>query len=64
MLAGRGKASPKLQRVARAFLLRLVAENGVEEAACAVRELADELEGLPALLDDAPGKVASEPATH
>ena len=45
---GRGRlvawnASPKLQRAARAFLLRLVAENGVEGAARVLRELADEL---------------------
>ena len=38
-------ASPKLQRAAHAFLLRLVAENGMDEAARVMREL----EGLPAL---------------
>ena len=42
-------ASPNLQRVAKAFLLRLVAENGVDEAAKALRDLADELEALPEL---------------
>ena len=45
-------APPTLQRAARAFLLRLVAENGIEEAARVLRDLADELEGLPALFDD------------
>jgi hypothetical protein len=29
-----------------------VAENGIEEAARVLRDLADELEGLPALFDD------------
>jgi len=38
-----------LQRAARAFLLRLVAENGIEGAARVLRDLADEIEGLPAL---------------
>ena len=41
-----------MQRAARAFLLRLVAENGVEEAARALRELADEFERLPELHDE------------
>ena len=45
-LAGMNYSSPKLQRAGRAFLLRLVAENGVEEAARVLRELADELEEL------------------
>ena len=45
-------ASPKLQRAAKAFLMRLVAENGIEEAARALRELADEIEGLPKIDDD------------
>jgi len=44
--------SPKLQKAARAFLLRLVVENGIEEAARVLRDLADELERLPALADD------------
>ena len=48
MLAGMN-ASPKLQRAARTFLLRLVAENGSDEAARALRDLADELEALPEL---------------
>ena len=39
-------AFPKLQRAARAFLLRLAAENGVEEAAPILRRLADEIEWL------------------
>jgi len=39
-------ASPKLQRAARAFLRRLVAESGTDEAARLLRELADEIEGL------------------
>ena len=52
MLAGGICASLKLQRAARAFLLRLVAENGIEEAARVLRDLADELERLPALADD------------
>ena len=30
-------ASPKLQRAARAFLLRLVAENGIDEAVRVLR---------------------------
>jgi len=47
--AGGMNASPKLQRAARAFLLRLVAENGSDEAARALRDLADELEALPEL---------------
>jgi hypothetical protein len=38
--------SPKLQKAERAFLLRLIAENGTEEAARILRDLADELEGL------------------
>lgn len=41
-------ASPKLQRAGRAFLLRLVAENGPDEAARALRSLSDEVEGLSA----------------
>jgi len=41
-------ASPKLQRAAKAFLLRLVTENRVEEAKRVLRELADELECLEA----------------
>ena len=45
-------ASPKLQRAAKAFLMRLVAENGIEEAARALRELADEIEGLPKIDDN------------
>jgi hypothetical protein len=32
--------------------MRLVAENGVEGAARVLRELADELEGLPELYDE------------
>jgi len=51
----RTNASPKLQRAARTFLLRLVAENGIEEAAATLRRLADELEGLPGTIDDAEG---------
>jgi hypothetical protein len=47
-------ASPKLQRAARAFLLRLVAENGTEEAARVLRDIADELEGLRATADERP----------
>jgi len=47
--AGRLKGSAKLQRAARALLLRLVAENGVEEAAAILRSMADELEGLPVM---------------
>ena len=42
------RASPKLQRAAKAFLLRLVTENRVEEAKRVLRELADELEWLEA----------------
>jgi len=54
---GRGKlaawkASPNLQSVVRALLLRPVAENGSEAAARVLRELADELEGLPELCDE------------
>jgi len=41
--------SPKMQRACRAFLLRLVAENGTDEAAQILRRLADEIEGLPDL---------------
>jgi len=41
-------ASPKLQRAGRAFLLRLVCENGPERAARVLRDLADELEMLGA----------------
>jgi len=51
-LSAWGTASPKLQRAAKAFLMRLVAENGIEEAARALRELADEIEGLPKIDDD------------
>jgi hypothetical protein len=32
--------------------MRLVAENGIDEAARVIRELADELEGLPELYSD------------
>ena len=46
---------PKLQRAARAFLVRLAGENGIEEAAEILRRLADELEGLPGTIDDAEG---------
>ena len=46
MLAGGICASLKLQRAARAFLLRLVAENGIEEAARVLRHLADKIERL------------------
>ena len=49
---GAWNASPKLQRAARAFLLRLVAENGIEEATRVLRELADEIEALPELYDE------------
>jgi len=49
---GAWNASPKLQRAARAFLLRLVAENGIEETARAPRELAKEIEGLPDFYDE------------
>jgi len=38
--------SPKLQRTTRTFLLRLVAENGIEDAAHVLRGLADKIEGL------------------
>ena len=55
-----GSASPKLQRAAGAFLLRLVAENGVEGAARVLCELADEIEGLPDHLEDA-GQCGSWP---
>jgi len=44
-----GRASPNLQSVVRALLLRPVAENGSEAAARVLRELADELEGLPVM---------------
>jgi hypothetical protein len=44
--AGRMDTSPKLQKAGRAFLLRLVAENGPERAAQILRDLADEIEGL------------------
>jgi hypothetical protein len=40
--------SLKLQKAGRAFLLRLVAENGPEEAAQTLRDLAQEIEGLAA----------------
>ena len=46
------RAAPELQRAAKAFLLRLVAENGGEEAAAILHRLADELEGLPELYAD------------
>jgi hypothetical protein len=39
-------ASPKLQKAGRAFLLRLVYENGPDEAANILRDLACELEAL------------------
>jgi len=39
-------ASPKMQRAGTAFLLRLVAENGIDEAARALHEFADDIEGL------------------
>jgi hypothetical protein len=39
-------ASPKLQRAARVFLLRRVAENVPEEAAAILRRLTDEIESL------------------
>lgn len=39
-------ASTKLEKAGRAFLLRLVAEYGPEEAARILRDLADEIEGL------------------
>ena len=47
MLVGMN-ASPRLQPAARGFLLRLVAENGIEEATRVLRELDDELEWLEA----------------
>ena len=62
MLAGMENASPKLQRAARAFLLRLVAENGIEEAAATLRRLADTLEELPGTLGDGEGLTESPPA--
>jgi hypothetical protein len=43
-------ASPKLQKAGRAFLLRLVAENGAEEAARILRDMAEEVADLPAML--------------
>jgi len=46
---------PKLQRAARAFLVRLACENGIEKAAEILRRLADELEGPPGTLDDGEG---------
>ena len=45
-------ALPKMQRAARAFLLRLAGENGIEEAARVLREPAGKLEGLPELYAD------------
>jgi len=60
MLAGMESASPKLQRAGRAFLLRLVAEHGPQAAAQVLRELADEIEGLPVLL----GGDSGAPATN
>jgi len=57
-LAGMNRL-PKLQRAARAFLLRLVAENGIEEAARVLRELADQLERLPDRYDE-----EGDPADH
>jgi len=51
-------ASPTLQRAASAFLLRLVAENGVEEAARVLPELADEIEALPELFAGDGGREA------
>ena len=44
--AAPNRASPKLQHAAKAFVLRLVAENGLEEAARVLRDLADEVRGL------------------
>jgi hypothetical protein len=43
--------SPKLQRACRSFLVRLVAENGTDKAADALRRLADQIESLPELCD-------------
>jgi plasmid stabilization system protein ParE len=40
------EASPKLQRAGRTFLLRLVAENGPEEAARILRDIASEIKEL------------------
>ena len=54
-------ASPKLQRAARAFLLRQVAENGVEEAARVLRELADALEWIEARTADERASRAAGP---
>jgi len=41
--------------------MRLVVENGIEEAAATLRRLADELEGMPGALDDG-GPTESPPA--
>ena len=43
--------SIKLQRACRSFLLRLVAEHGIGNAADALRRLADQIEGLPELCE-------------